>query len=1032
MALLVLVLLGLGGLAWKLSAGPIELDFLARAIERQANTAAAPARLEVGHASLGWQGWREGHRTPVEIRLSGVKLRGEDGAVQAELPDAAISLSLARMLRGEIAPHLLELQRPSLSLTRNAEGQVAVQLDSAPSTGAKPFEDLLAELMRVPNDDSPMGTLARLRIQGGRLLVQDAALGTAWTLAEVAMDLRRLPEGGVTLQGRGQLRLGDQNVPVTIGGQMAGAPAETTLRLSIAELRPAALAAAVPALAPLAALDAPSRLDLALRLDATGVAMAAEATLAFGAGHLDLGAGRRLAMAGGEVVAAFTPGALSISRASLRLAGPEAPTLTGRAEALRGPAGWQATLHLALDRIRLGELGRHWPVGLVDGARAWITDNVTDGLARNGQWSLSLEAPSDLSTVRATALSGTMEIEEAVVHWLRPIPPMERGRGSVTFSLPEITLRIAGGRQRGGQGGVQSGVQVREGTARFLLREEPESLDVSLAVQGSVPDVLAVVQHPRLKLFERRPLPLTNPQGQVEGRLNIALPLLADLPMEQLRIRAQARLRDVRLADVVMGRPMSRGQFDLTVDNDGLRATGTATIAEIAGRVGVEMDFRAGPPNQVVMRESVTARTDARTLAALGLASEEMLSGPLGVEIRSERRRNGVGRVNIRADLREAAITLAPLAWAKPAGQIAGADLVLRLNRETLEAVESFRVEAPSLLLRGNAAFGPGTRLTRVTVNEAAIEASRFAGEARPPTRPGEPWGITLRGAALDLRRLLAEDAAPGPPPAEAEPGPPLSLDARFERVLLGPQRELSGVEALVRLDAQGVVREGRITGRAGPRGVFEAVIAPAAAGRSLSVTAEDAGALLGQLDVLRNLEGGRLSVTAAYAHNRPGAPLSGRAEISDFAVRGAPGFAKLLQAMTLYGLVDALSGPGLSFSQLIAPFTLTPEALTLAEARAFSPSLGLTAKGTLNRRTRRVAIEGTIVPAYFFNSLLGNIPLLGRLFSPETGGGLFAATFRLNGPADDPQVNVNPLAALTPGFLRGIFGLGQGAAAPP
>jgi hypothetical protein len=38
----------------------------------------------------------------------------------------------------------------------------------------------------------------------------------------------------------------------------------------------------------------------------------------------------------------------------------------------------------------------------------------------------------------------------------------------------------------------------------------------------------------------------------------------------------------------------------------------------------------------------------------------------------------------------------------------------------------------------------------------------------------------------------------------------------------------------------------------------------------------------------------------------------------------------------------------------------------------------------------------------------------------------VFAATFRLSGPIGDPQVSVNPLAALTPGFLRGIFGSGQ------
>ena len=73
--------------------------------------------------------------------------------------------------------------------------------------------------------------------------------------------------------------------------------------------------------------------------------------------------------------------------------------------------------------------------------------------------------------------------------------------------------------------------------------------------------------------------------------------------------------------------------------------------------------------------------------------------------------------------------------------------------------------------------------------------------------------------------------------------------------------------------------------------------------------------------------------------------------------------------------------------------------------------------------------MEGTIVPAYVFNSLLGRIPILGRLFSPEQGGGLFAATYRMRGPLADPSVSVNPLAALTPGFLRGIFGIGQSEA---
>jgi len=34
----------------------------------------------------------------------------------------------------------------------------------------------------------------------------------------------------------------------------------------------------------------------------------------------------------------------------------------------------------------------------------------------------------------------------------------------------------------------------------------------------------------------------------------------------------------------------------------------------------------------------------------------------------------------------------------------------------------------------------------------------------------------------------------------------------------------------------------------------------------------------------------------------------------------------------------------------------------------------------------------------------------------------LFAATYRMTGPMDDPVVTVNPLAALAPGILRELF----------
>ncbi len=52
-------------------------------------------------------------------------------------------------------------------------------------------------------------------------------------------------------------------------------------------------------------------------------------------------------------------------------------------------------------------------------------------------------------------------------------------------------------------------------------------------------------------------------------------------------------------------------------------------------------------------------------------------------------------------------------------------------------------------------------------------------------------------------------------------------------------------------------------------------------------------------------------------------------------------------------------------------------------------------------------------------------------MFSPEKGGGLIAANYTAKGPLNHPQVSINPLSALLPGFLRGVFGIGQPARRP-
>jgi len=224
---------------------------------------------------------------------------------------------------------------------------------------------------------------------------------------------------------------------------------------------------------------------------------------------------------------------------------------------------------------------------------------------------------------------------------------------------------------------------------------------------------------------------------------------------------------------------------------------------------------------------------------------------------------------------------------------------------------------------------------------------------------------------------------------------------------------------------ADGVTRLLDLTGQLMPGDAFAVRINPAAGGRRLTVDTADAGAFLRASGLTTAVRSGRLSVTGAYDDTSKTHPLAGTARIEGSRIVGAPVMGKVLQAMTLYGVADLLGGPGIGATHILVPFRYDEKQLRISDGRLFSASLGLTAQGLIDLSANRVSINGTIVPAYFFNSMLGYIPFVGKLFSAEAGGGLFAARFSVDGPFSDPTVSVNPLSVLTPGFLRGLFNIG-------
>jgi hypothetical protein len=111
-----------------------------------------------------------------------------------------------------------------------------------------------------------------------------------------------------------------------------------------------------------------------------------------------------------------------------------------------------------------------------------------------------------------------------------------------------------------------------------------------------------------------------------------------------------------------------------------------------------------------------------------------------------------------------------------------------------------------------------------------------------------------------------------------------------------------------------------------------------------------------------------------------------------------------------------------LLFDRMVVPFSVGANQFQLHDAAINGPALGATIRGRIDFGHETLALSGTYVPLYGFNAVLGSVPLLGDLFKGRENEGVFGITFAVQGRTSSPDVVVNPVSMLAPGFLRQIF----------
>jgi hypothetical protein len=351
--------------------------------------------------------------------------------------------------------------------------------------------------------------------------------------------------------------------------------------------------------------------------------------------------------------------------------------------------------------------------------------------------------------------------------------------------------------------------------------------------------------------------------------------------------------------------------------------------------------------------------------------------------------------------------------WSKGAGVAASAQFTLA-SAEGTTRLKDFELFGNSFSISGEMTLSGGVlseaRFDRVQLNRGDSARATI-------TRSGNRLRVTVEGEAVDARAIVKRYLSPPKSAGGKDAGPQVSVRATVASVSGFNGESFSNVE---------LTSDGAGMSFSGTTSSGKAVAAESGPGSRLTLQSGDAGAVLRFLDLYKNVQGGSLKI--AMGEDGDGV-TRGQVDARDFLVVNEPRLASVVStapAGSDRSLSQAarkdIDSSRVTFERGSAQIERGANYLKLAKGVLRGPEIGATFQGTMYDAKGRIDMTGTFMPAYGVNRIFGEIPLVGELLGNGRDRGLIGVTFKLEGDADSPRVEINPLSVIAPGIFRSIF----------
>lgn len=649
-----------------------------------------------------------------------------------------------------------------------------------------------------------------------------------------------------------------------------------------------------------------------------------------------------------------------------------------------------------------------WPVTFVDGARNWIKRSVSNAEIENLKAMIRVtEEHFEGAPLGDENLQMTFDIPQADVRYISTMTPYLGASGSGWMRGNRARFLSDGGRV--------GNIDIRRGQVDFpQLFPRGGLLIIDLEASGQVSDLLGLIDEKPFMFASQYGVNPTEFGGVGAVNLKITRPLLVNFDKSRIDYSGSGNFQDFSAPFGIGKYKISSGDVRLEVDKAGLSVQGPVLLGAWRTDISLRETFDNGAtPTQYTLKGPMTQAD----LDSFGLGIRSYFGGTMDVSADAIGTGVNIMQANVTASLVPSELNFGNL-WTKPIGDPGDLKFSLLRSEQGVLSFDAINIKAPGLSANGAMSFTQDFKLLELNLPTLSVDGVIQGQIKAQPSVDGESLGVQITGDYLDLSSFT-KSVFSGKP---SEFKVPVNVTTKVERLMLNPSYSLKDASLDFYNMGEGVERaviSGDVRG-----GKFFASLLPneGEGGRSAQIkipNASDAAFAFFNMD---NITGGVMTVAADLPEVGQTGMVRGTVNVEDFTLVKAPILAQILSLASLKGLTDVLGGAGLSFRELSVPFGWENGNLSIRDARASGAGLGLTGSGEIDFENDFLDLDGVLVPAYTANSVLGDLPLFGDLFVGKKGEGILALNYIVKGPMKQSQIAVNPLSALTPGFLRRIF----------